>query len=123
MKIGEKIKKIRELRNFTQAHMSDALSMTQAGYSKIERDEVDIPFSRLEKIAQVLKMNVQEIVGFDDNRIFGNQLNNYHNITNGFIVSNDDYIKELRKQYEHRITDLQAENKRLHALLEKSFTQ
>jgi len=121
MKIGEKIKKLREFRNFTQAHMSRELDMTQAGYSKIERDEVDIPFSRLEKVAKVLDMSLLEVLGFSEDRVFGNQLNNCTNITNGFIVSNEDYIKELKKQYEARISEKTQEIERLHSLLKENL--
>ncbi|WP_229215982.1 helix-turn-helix domain-containing protein [Dyadobacter frigoris] len=32
MEIGEKIKKIRELKNYTQEYMAQKLEMTQAGY-------------------------------------------------------------------------------------------
>ncbi|HXA02953.1 MAG TPA: helix-turn-helix transcriptional regulator, partial [Cytophagaceae bacterium] len=42
MSVGSKIKKIRELRNYTQEYMADRLQMSQSGYSKIETDEVDV---------------------------------------------------------------------------------
>lgn len=42
MTVGSNIKKLRELKNFTQQYMADSLNMSDGGYSKIERDETDI---------------------------------------------------------------------------------
>ncbi|MDR0802540.1 MAG: helix-turn-helix domain-containing protein, partial [Fluviicola sp.] len=36
MHVGQKIKKLRELKNFTQEYMANRLEMTQPSYSKIE---------------------------------------------------------------------------------------
>jgi len=72
MSIGYKIKKIRELKNFTQDHIADKLNMSLTGYGKIERDEVDLPYSRLEQISKVLGVKVEEIVSFDEKFVFNN---------------------------------------------------
>jgi len=123
MKIGNKIKKLRELRNLTQEYVAKQLEMTQAGYSRMERDEVDISVAKLEQISKVLHLKLEEILGFDEAKIFGNQLNNYHNITNGFVVYDEEHIKELKKQYEVRLIEKDKEIERLHSLLEKALTK
>jgi transcriptional regulator with XRE-family HTH domain len=48
-KIGEQIKKFRELRNYTQESMASKLRMTSQGYGKIERNEVEITIQKLQK--------------------------------------------------------------------------
>lgn len=40
LQVGQKIKKIRELRNYTQEYMAEQLGMSQTGYGNIERDEI-----------------------------------------------------------------------------------
>ncbi len=72
MTIGYKIKKLREFKNFTQEDMADKLGMSVGGYGKLERDEADIPFSRLEQIAKVLNMKPEDVVSFDDKVVFNN---------------------------------------------------
>ena len=72
MTIGHKIKKVRELRNYTQEDIADKLSMSLTGYGKIERDEVDLPFSRLEQISKILGVKVEELVSFDEKNVFNN---------------------------------------------------
>jgi transcriptional regulator with XRE-family HTH domain len=70
MTVGTKIKKLRELRNYTQQYMADQLELSVSGYSKIERDESDLTISRLEKIAEVLDVDLRSILSFDENMIF-----------------------------------------------------
>jgi transcriptional regulator with XRE-family HTH domain len=52
--LGQKIKKIRELKNLTQEHVADKLGITQSNYSKLEMGKQDIPFGKLEETAHVL---------------------------------------------------------------------
>lgn len=120
MKVGEKIKKLREFRNFTQEYMAGKLEMTQAGYSRIERNEIDIPFSRLEQISKVLNVSLVEIIGFDEKNIFNS---NFTNTTNGFVIGKDEHIQEIKSIYDSRISDLQKEIDRLHNLLEKTLSR
>ncbi len=41
-KIVENVRKLRELRNFTQQHMADKLEMTQGNYARIENEEINL---------------------------------------------------------------------------------
>ncbi len=82
MKVGNKIKKIRELKNYTQEFMANELSMSISNYSKIERDEISITLDRLEEIAIVLKMKFQDILAFDEKNVF-NFINSPH--SQGYI--------------------------------------
>lgn len=80
MSIGENIKKLRELRNYTQSYMSEQLKMSLSGYSKIERDETDISFKRLQQIAEVLETDYSNILEFDGSKVFNI---NQHQHSNG----------------------------------------
>ena len=101
MDISDNIKKIRELRNFTQDHMANELRMTQAGYSKIETGNTDVTYSKLIEIAEVLNVSVQDLVTFDSQKYF-NSFNNVKGNNNGGVIigSNSD---ELKKLYEDKI--------------------
>ncbi len=128
--IGEKIKKVRKLGNFTQNYVAEKLQMTQAGYSKIELGVVDLPYSRLEQIAKVLNMKVEDIISFDEESLMTNQLNNHKNITNGYFIGDKLVFEYIEKNYSLRINDLlkqmdaqQKEIERLHSLLEKILSR
>lgn len=92
MKVGNKIKKIRELRNFTQDYMAGKLSMSISNYSKIERDEIPVTLDRLEEIANILMVKYNDILSFDEKNVF-NFINSPH--SNGYINNQYNMPKDL----------------------------
>lgn len=106
MKIGSKIKQIRELRNYTQEYVADKLGMSIAGYSRIERNQVDVNFEKLNKIASVFNVQVAELIKFDDEAIFSIQ--NLTNSVNGNKV-NIQFNENEKKLYEALIEQLKNE--------------
>lgn len=103
--IGNKIKNIRELRNYTQDHMAEKLGITQAGYSKIERGETDVAFSKLEEIASILEVSISDLVSFDGQKYF-NSFNNVKGSNNGSVIINDT-PSDVKKLYEDKIALLE----------------
>jgi transcriptional regulator with XRE-family HTH domain len=69
-KIGQKIKKIRELRDFSRHYVASQLEISITTYGKIERDEIDITLTRLSKIAEILNVTITSIIDFDENKLF-----------------------------------------------------
>lgn len=122
MEIGEKIRKLREFRQYSQEYVAKKLKITQGAYSRMEQGEIDLPFSRLEKVAEVLEMPVEKLVGYDDKQMMINYITQSDNCTiNGNILSNKLSVEELTKQYDLRILSLENEVIRLHSLLEKAL--
>lgn len=116
MEIGIKVKKLRELRNFTQEYMAKNLDMTTSGYGKIERDESEVSYQRLEKIAEVLGIKVEDIINFNEKLVF-NQMNNTH-ATAGYII-NQNISDQDKNLYEQMITQLKEENTYLKSIIDK----
>jgi transcriptional regulator with XRE-family HTH domain len=116
MHIGQKIKKLRELKNLTQTHMAEELGLTQSAYSKLEMGETEVPFSRLEKIAGVFGMKPEDVIAFNESMVF----NVMHNQTGqGFVVNNNNITEGERKLYEDQITLLKDEISHLKVIIEK----
>jgi transcriptional regulator with XRE-family HTH domain len=63
--VGQKIKKLRELRNYTQTYMAIELDMTQQGYSKIEK-EGRLTVDQLDQIAEILQVESAYILNFNE---------------------------------------------------------
>lgn len=99
--IGTKIKNIRELKNYTQDFMAEKLKMTQAGYSKLERGETDITYSKIEEIAEILEVPIEDLIAFDKQKFF-NSFNNVKGSNVGSIYINE-MSKEVKKLYEDKI--------------------
>ena len=115
MLVGEKLKKIRELKNFTQEYMASRLEMSQSGYGKIERDETEVSYQKLEKIAEVFGIKVEDIINFNEKLVF----NVMHNNTgNGYVVNQGISDKE-KELYEQIIAQQKEEILYLRELVEK----
>ena len=102
--LGTKIKKLRELRNYTQEHMAEKLGISQSAYSKIETEDTDLSHERLEQIAKTLDLSVQDILSFDEKQVF-NFLHN-HNETGIYNNGGTHYHQfpdELKSLYEDKI--------------------
>jgi transcriptional regulator with XRE-family HTH domain len=60
--IGEKIRYVRNLKDWSQEEMADKLNISLPGYSKIERNITDLGFARLTQIAKVFGMSVIDLL-------------------------------------------------------------
>jgi transcriptional regulator with XRE-family HTH domain len=69
--VGKKIKKLRELRNYTQSYMAIELDITQQGYSKIEK-EGRLTVDQLDRIASILNVDSAYILNFDEEQLLKN---------------------------------------------------
>lgn len=108
--IGNKIQKIRELKNFTQEYMAQNLGVSITSYGKIERDETEMSLTKLEKIAKILEIDYRKILDFDEKMIFN--IENGNNAAIGSI--NAVYHNEKMMQHLlEEISFLREENRRL----------
>jgi transcriptional regulator with XRE-family HTH domain len=73
MSIGTNIKQIRELKNFSQEHIARELGISQASYARIEIGTVIPKIDRLQKIADILEVDLSTLL---------NTTNNFHFIFN-----------------------------------------
>jgi len=72
-----KIKETRESKGYSQQYMADQLGISQMAYSKIERNKTQLNWDKLNKLAQILSINIWDLI--DDNKnIDENNLNNQY---------------------------------------------
>lgn len=111
LKIGENIRKIRELKGFSQEYMASKLDIAQRTYSSIESENNKIDAKRLKAIAKILEVNVLDILAFNDKALFTNM----HCTQSGVGMFNTIHLGEnkLNKVQEARINELQDEVKHL----------
>ncbi len=122
--IGEKIREVREKKNFTQQQMADELEITPNGYGKIERGESSVSFDKLQKIAQLLKVQLAELVDLDKSVVGlkDTTIENINDIKIASIIICEVSEKE-RELYEGQISQLKDENLYLRSLVEKLTTK
>ena len=96
MDIGTKIRKMREAKGLSQENMATELDMTQTGYGKIERNEVNLKYSSLVRISEILETSIENIIGYDDKIIFSNNYQKiYQQINTPNLQTNGLEVKEL----------------------------
>lgn len=59
-KLGEKIRRLRAMKGYSQANIAEDLGITPGAYAKIERGEIDPNTSRLFDIAKSLDVPITE---------------------------------------------------------------
>ncbi len=70
--LGKRIRKIRELYDFSQEYVAKELEMSISGYSRIERDEVKITLDKLMTICKVLNLSLADLMHPNDNHFYAN---------------------------------------------------
>jgi len=99
IELGENIRKIRELKGFSQQNLADEIKVDQKTISRIEKGEISPKFETLVSISKVLSVNISQILSFNESLIFNNynqyqQGGNY----NAYINTEIEKVEELYKQ-------------------------
>ena len=97
--LGSQVRFYRRLRDMTQVELAIAAGYkTKSSINKIERNEVDVPLERLEKIANALRVNKEALLGVGTYQ---------KNIVQQTPVMQD--MQSLIKQQDERIAQLEEE--------------
>ena len=94
-----KIRLARELNQWSQEEMAEKLEMSPSGYARIERGEVRLNIERLEQIAQILNIDVSDLIQKDINGITIQIIKDSENSNIGDVnlFSNNHGISEIEK--------------------------
>ena len=118
-KLGLNIRKYREKRGFSQEYVAQELGINQSTYGKIERDASSVTVDRLHKIAEVLEVDITNLLDVGKKNVFNNQTNQ----GNGYVETiNNDYktmVEELKFAYEKMLIIKDEQITLLKSLLEK----
>ncbi|MFK5855109.1 MAG: helix-turn-helix transcriptional regulator [Bacteroidota bacterium] len=107
MKIGRKIRIIREIRGYTQEYLAIQLEISQTAYSRIENETVKLDLVKLEGIAEILELDLISLLSFDMSKF--NQLLR----PNDFVVNsnNTNILSDITGrlvQLEKKIENIQS---------------
>ncbi len=120
-KIGDNLRKIREIKGIKQESVAKQLGITTNGYGKIERGESAINIDRLEQIATILGISAMDIMQFDESIIFN--INTMTNSAPNGIVNNYSITTEERDLLLAQIKSLneivERQNKLIDLLMKK----
>ena len=100
--IGERIKKARERKGYSQEFIAEELKISQSAYSDLENNKTKLNLSRLQRIAEILDTDIFELLSSGDPVTFNdNQKGGVAN--NAFIINQ--LSEQLIEQYEKRLKE------------------
>ena len=70
MDIGENIRKVRDLKGFSQQALAESIGLSQKQLSRIETNQVSPTFDTLEKICDALGITLKNLLHFNEDLIF-----------------------------------------------------
>lgn len=117
MEIGTKIKKIRELKNFTQEYMAQKLNVSQSTYSRFEKNDYDLTMSQLQHISEIFEIKFEDLLNFNEKLVF----NNYHQANQGYNIFNQGISNQEKELYEKQIQRLESEVDYLRSMLNETI--
>ncbi len=99
MKIHEKLRAMRQFKNWTQEELADKLGWAVNSYAKIERGEADIKLDKLKGIAKVMGVDIQDLVSVDDKTVlnFAENCSHSNNAHCTIILTETECAHELEK--------------------------
>jgi len=118
MELCEKVGLMRTLKGLTQEEMAAKLGMSPTGYAKIERGETKLQIYRLEKIAEILEMELKDLIGFDEKMIFKGSFHG-KNVQCQYYINS---AVELTQELENMRVKLEAKDKE-NQLLQEQIAQ
>jgi transcriptional regulator with XRE-family HTH domain len=92
MKLGTRIRQLREVRGFSQQVVAEHLGMEQPNYHKLESDKSNISLTHLEKLADLYKISLVELIAPERGIM---HIENNNHIENGVVMSDPELVQNL----------------------------
>ncbi len=107
--IIENIKRIRKQKGYSHEYVAHELDLSQVAYSKLEKNETKLTVERLYKIAEILEVNISELLDIKNISQF-NQTNKENAISYlqqiaSFYQENKHQNQKIIELYEARLKD------------------
>jgi transcriptional regulator with XRE-family HTH domain len=100
--VHQKIRKIRELRNFTQDYVAEQLEMSVKNYGLYETGKRKMTLELLDKVVKILNVSTEYVFSFDESLVLNNSFFNQQGV-NGVQINQQDinlyerYIEDLKQ--------------------------
>lgn len=118
MGMHDKIRLMREVRQWSQEEMANKMNMSLSGYAKIERGETKLHYDKLVQIAQIFNMNLSDLVDSDKGLFFymnencDNNSLTYYSSSNVIALE----IEKLKSSLSHKDELLAQKEKEIQSL-------
>lgn len=98
MQTYEKLRAMRQCKGWTQEETAEKLNWAINSYRKIEQGKASIKLEKLQKIAEVMGVDVEELINSDDKTVFNFAENcNQGNLSGYIVLTETQCAHELEK--------------------------
>ncbi len=101
--LGENIRKIRELKGFSQQNLADEIKVDQKTISRIEKGELSPKFETLVSVAKALSVSLSQLLSFNENMIFNNYIQEQHG--GQFVAYNNTAVEKVEELYKQLLKE------------------
>lgn len=106
LNIGQKLRKLRNQKGFSQEYLADRLNISQKTYSNMENDRTSISVEILKQLSSELEVDMIDLI--TDSKIIVQYNTSQDTSTFNGVVHNN-YPEELVVQLKERIEDLKQQ--------------
>lgn len=107
----ENIKKVRKEKGVSHEYLAHQLNISQAAYSKLERNDTKLTVERLYKISEVLETPLTDLLEVDTKTIYNQDLRDHsvgHQVIENLYQENKEQSEKITLLYEARLKDKDA---------------
>ena len=101
--LGHKIKKVREIKGYSQDYVASKIGISQNAYSKIEKGSIKIDDDKLESIAKVLEVDKEVILNYNDNIIINNTNSTNSGVYSQYYINPIEFFERILIEKENII--------------------
>ncbi len=112
-KLGNKLRVLREVHNYTQEYVSNVLDVAPSTYSLMEKGQAQITIERIEKLASLYKMDISDLLKLSDQTIIQQHFTYSNGISESVTINNNGLAEDERKMYKEVIQQLREQNNKL----------
>ncbi|SUO97654.1 helix-turn-helix domain-containing protein [Suttonella ornithocola] len=96
MQVNEKVRMMRELRQWSQEEMAEKLQMSTAGYAKLERGETQFNIPKLEKVASIFGIDLKDLMAINERSVIC-LINENSQHSSNYYGTSEDLSQEITK--------------------------
>lgn len=111
---------MRQLKGYSQEDIAEKLGMSVKGYSDIERGKTNLQMNRLEEIAQILGIDIFELLSFGEKSVFCQNIQTVQkNDQNNFLGNSQAQIEKYQLIVEQKDKEISLLNTQINQLNEQ----
>jgi len=103
IELVENIRKIRELKGFSQQNLADEIKVDQKTISRIEKGDISPKFETLVSVSKSLSVSFSQLLLFNENLIFNNYIQEQHG--GQFVAYNNTEIEKAEELYKQLLKE------------------